>query len=171
MVVPKRIYLRKSEAPPHGGRWMRRWTTKNWDSCNERIVFSQRLTDYASINDGDNLSTAVMINQRRSSSHWVAAPFLVFLLTSKVNLCGVCAFENNKAGYTAQDAPSTRLKITRDGRTYGRTYGPTDGRTDGRTHPHIEMRRATAHLKTRARMVSGMSSIILNPQTPPSSVR
>ena len=32
----------------------------------------------------------------------------------------------NKAGYTAQDAPSTRLKITRD----GRTYGPTDGRTD-----------------------------------------
>ena len=29
----------------------------------------------------------------------------------------------NKAGYTAQDAPSTRLKITRDGRTYGRTDG------------------------------------------------
>ena len=37
----------------------------------------------------------------------------------------------NKAGYTAQDAPSTRLKITRDRRTYGRTYGRTDGRTDG----------------------------------------
>ena len=36
---------------------------------------------------------------------------------------------NNKAGYTAQDAPSTRLKITRD----RRTYGPTDLRTDGHT--------------------------------------
>ena len=33
--------------------------------------------------------------------------------------------EENKAGYTAQDAPSTRLKITRDGRTYGRTDGHT----------------------------------------------
>ena len=29
----------------------------------------------------------------------------------------------NKAGYTAPDAPSTRLKITGD----GRTDGPTDG--------------------------------------------
>ena len=38
---------------------------------------------------------------------------------------------DNKAGYTAQDAPSTRLKKTRDRRTYGRTYGRTDGRTDG----------------------------------------
>ena len=35
----------------------------------------------------------------------------------------------NKAGYTAQDAPSTRLKITRD----GPTDGPTDRRTDGHT--------------------------------------
>ena len=35
----------------------------------------------------------------------------------------------NKAGYTAQDAPSKRLKITRD----RRTYGPTDLRTDGHT--------------------------------------
>ena len=34
----------------------------------------------------------------------------------------------NKAGYTAQDAPSTRKKIT------------GDGRTDGRTQPRIEMR-------------------------------
>jgi len=41
--------------------------------------------------------------------------------------------EENKAGYTAQDAPSTRLKITGD--------GPTDRRTDGRTHPFIKMRR------------------------------
>ena len=49
--------------------------------------------------------------------------------------------ESNKAGYTAQDAPSTCLKITRDGRTYGRTDRRTDGRTDGRTHPLIEMRR------------------------------
>ena len=31
----------------------------------------------------------------------------------------------NKAGYTAQDAPSTRLKITRDERTDGPTDGPT----------------------------------------------
>ena len=40
--------------------------------------------------------------------------------------------EENKAGYTAQDAPSTGLKITGD--------GPTDGRTDRWTHPLIEMR-------------------------------
>ena len=37
--------------------------------------------------------------------------------------------ESNKAGYTAQDAPSKHLKITRD------------RRTDGRTRPLIEMRR------------------------------
>ena len=30
---------------------------------------------------------------------------------------------SNKAGYTAQDAPSTRLKITGDGRMDGRTDG------------------------------------------------
>ena len=30
-------------------------------------------------------------------------------------------WKTNKAGYTAQDAPSTRLKITRDGRTDGHT--------------------------------------------------
>ena len=41
----------------------------------------------------------------------------------------------NKAGYTAQDALSTRLKITGDGRT--------DGRTDTTSY-----RAATAHLKT-----------------------
>ena len=46
--------------------------------------------------------------------------------------------EENKAGYTAQDAPSTRLKITRD----GRTYGPTDLRTDTTSY-----RDATPHLK------------------------
>ena len=40
--------------------------------------------------------------------------------------------KKNNAGYTAQDAPSTHLKITRD----RQTYGPTDGRT----HPLIEMR-------------------------------
>ena len=38
-----------------------------------------------------------------------------------------------KAGYTAQDAPSRRLKITGDGVTDGLTDGPTDGQTDGRT--------------------------------------
>ena len=55
----------------------------------------------------------------------------------------------NKAGYTAQDAPSTRLKITEDGRTDAPTDRQTDGPTDrctngptaGRTHPLIEMRR------------------------------
>ena len=46
-------------------------------------------------------------------------------------------FSKNKAGYTAQDARSTRPKITRD----GRTYGPTDERTDERTRPLIEMLR------------------------------
>ena len=50
-------------------------------------------------------------------------------------------YEYNKAGYTAQDAPSIAYfspsKITRDGPTDRRT----DGRTDGRTRPHIEMRR------------------------------
>ena len=35
--------------------------------------------------------------------------------------------KRNKAGYTAQDAPSTRLKITRDRWTDGRTDGRTDG--------------------------------------------
>ena len=44
----------------------------------------------------------------------------------------------NKAGYTAQDAPSKRLKITGDGRT--------DGGTDGRTDT-LSYRDATAHLK------------------------
>ena len=44
----------------------------------------------------------------------------------------------NKAGYTAQDAPSTRLKITRDRRT--------DRRTDGQTDT-TSYRDATAHLK------------------------
>ena len=38
----------------------------------------------------------------------------------------------NKAGYTAQDAPCTRLKITRDRRIDGPTDGLTDGRTDRR---------------------------------------
>ena len=50
----------------------------------------------------------------------------------------------NKAGYTAQDAPSTSLKITWDGRTDGRNDGRTDGRTDTTSY-----RDATAHLKTR----------------------
>ena len=50
----------------------------------------------------------------------------------------------NKAGYTAQDAPSSPSKITRDIRTDGPTAGPTDGRTDTTSY-----RDATAHLKTR----------------------
>ena len=48
----------------------------------------------------------------------------------------------NKAGYTAQDAPSTRFEITRDGRTDLRTDLRTDGRTDTTSY-----RDATAHLK------------------------
>ena len=59
----------------------------------------------------------------------------------KVNhslLCDISTFSVmslNKAGYTTQDAPSTCLKITGDGRT--------DGRTDTTSY-----RGATAHLKT-----------------------
>ena len=49
----------------------------------------------------------------------------------------------NKAGYTAQYAPGTRLKITGD----GRTDGPTDGQTDGRTDT-TSYRDATAHQKS-----------------------
>ena len=44
----------------------------------------------------------------------------------------------NKAGYTAQDAPSMRTFHLR--KKHG-TKGPTDGPTDGRTQPLIEMRR------------------------------
>ena len=44
--------------------------------------------------------------------------------------------QQNKTGYTAQDAPSTRPKITRDRRTYGPTDGRTDLRTYGRTDGH-----------------------------------
>ena len=47
----------------------------------------------------------------------------------KVLRCNI--IYKNKAGYTAQNAPSTRLKITRDRRTDWRTDGPTDRRTDG----------------------------------------
>ena len=36
---------------------------------------------------------------------------------------------SKKGGYTAQNAPSTRLKITGDGRTKGRSSGRTDGQT------------------------------------------
>ena len=49
---------------------------------------------------------------------------------------------HNKAGYTTQDAPNTRLETTGD--------GPTDGRADGLTDT-TSYRDATAHLK---RMVS-----------------
>ena len=35
--------------------------------------------------------------------------------------CLRAVVKNNKAGYTAQDAPSTRMKITRDRQTDGRT--------------------------------------------------
>ena len=50
--------------------------------------------------------------------------------------------KGNKAGYTAQDAPTTRLKITRDRPTDGRTDGPTDRRTDTPSY-----RDARTHLK------------------------
>ena len=45
----------------------------------------------------------------------------------------------NKAGYTAQDAPNRRLKITRDRRTDGPTDEPTDRRTDGPTDGQSEL--------------------------------
>ena len=57
--------------------------------------------------------------------------------------------EINKAGYTAQDAPSTRLKITGDGRT--------DGWTDTTTY-----RDATAHLK-RSRLGIGLWDLLRLP--------
>ena len=49
---------------------------------------------------------------------------------------------DDKSGYTGQDTPSTRLKITWDIRTDGRT----DGRTDITFYRH-----ATAHLKNKSR--------------------
>ena len=52
--------------------------------------------------------------------------------------------DHNKAGYTAQDAPSTRLKITGD----GRKDGPTDGRTDTPSY-----RDAKTHLKTKTKQL------------------
>ena len=47
------------------------------------------------------------------------------IATSSVHGSKISYIDTNKAGYTAQDAPSTRLKITWD----RRTYGPTDGHT------------------------------------------
>ena len=66
--------------------------------------------------------------------------------------CGKAWLSLNKAKYTAQDAPSTRL---REGvRTYGRTDGRTDGQTDGPTDRQTNgrtdtpsYRDATAYLK------------------------
>ena len=66
--------------------------------------------------------------------------------------CGKAWLSLNKAKYTAQDAPSTRL---REGvRTYGRTDGWTDGQTDGPTDRQTNgrtdtpsYRDATAHQK------------------------
>ena len=81
------------------------------------------------------------------------------LITWKQQLCGywiihrctkhlLIVYFPIKAGYTAQDALSMRLKITRDGRTDLRTDGPTDRRTDGRTDTP-SYRDATAHLKKK----------------------
>ena len=58
--------------------------------------------------------------------------FLVAIQYEKISQ-GQGFIDGNKAGYTAQNAPSTRLKITGDGRTDRRTDGPTDRRTDGHT--------------------------------------
>ena len=41
-------------------------------------------------------------------------------------------FHKNQAGYTAQDAPSTRLKITRDGRTDTTSYRDATARRKGK---------------------------------------
>ena len=59
----------------------------------------------------------------------------------------------NKAGYTAQDAYSLLLKISRDGATDGATDGPTDGRTNTTSY-----RDATAHLKKSAEGVHQVTS-------------
>ena len=80
-----------------------------------------------------------MINceSRRNSKLFVPLANSLLISSSLRRPLATGGDESNKAGYTAQDAPSTRLEITRDLRTYGRTDGPTDGRT----HPLIEMRR------------------------------
>ena len=52
--------------------------------------------------------------------------------------------QQNKAGYTAQDAPSMRLACVLF--TFENSTGHTDGRTDGRTDM-TSYRDATAHLK------------------------
>ena len=52
-------------------------------------------------------------------------------------------FMDNKAGYTAQDAPSTRLKITGDGRTDTTSY-----------------RDATAHLKIEEKPILFLFSFL-----------
>ena len=80
-----------------------------------------------------------------------------FLLVVRIFSCVfISLYENekNKAGYTAQDAASTRLKITRD----RRTYVPMDLRTDGRTQPLIEMRRRIKKVK-REKTVSCFNDV------------
>ena len=52
-------------------------------------------------------------------------------------------YSKNKAGYTAQDAPSTVCVIF----TFENNWGRTDRTTDGRTDRHPSYRDATAHLK------------------------
>ena len=78
-------------------------------------------------------------------------------------------FNKNKAGYTAQDAPSMRTAHLKkkhgtdgpmDGPTDLQTYGPKDGWTDGETDT-TSCRDATAHLKmTLAKFQVNRTSLV-----------
>ena len=73
-------------------------------------------------------------------------------LDNRHDLLKRCEGASNKAGYTAQDAPSMRsFHLRKYHGTYGRTDRRTDRRTDGPTDRRTDTtsyRDATAHLKT-----------------------
>jgi len=76
------------------------------------MLFHHKLSQFAMFNEGTHPTVILKSYQKRRNIH-----------------------EKNMAGYTVHDAPSTRLKITRD----GRNYGPRDT---------LSFRDATAHLKS-----------------------
>ena len=69
--------------------------------------------------------------------------FAILVHLQSLSICNYDALDN-KAGYTAKDAPGMRTFHLRKQRG---TDGPTDGPTDGRTDT-TSYRDATAHLKT-----------------------
>ena len=105
-----------------------------------------------------NCSREKLINELKI--RWRVLPHLHFFKTFSFGVNEVCkrtkvvtrtcSTKKNKAGYTAQDAPSTRPKITRDRGTDRRTDGRTDGRTDTTSY-----RDATAHLKRDKKLQAG----------------